>query len=360
MVSGLPRTYQVDIVRDVANVINARFSASVFSLPIKTENSPRGIYEEHELYQVLALAFIAIFENADVAKSFQVLEAARTLMQQLGELVLLNTEAVAATGVVADILAKLHQKTPLSDYGTHMIQRLLQSGQPVKDVVWTHLLPTAAALTANQAQLFSQSFDYYLGDGKKYLPELYELSRRHTEEADDKVLRYFMEGCRLRHGVGVYRDYLPSQESVGVVSFLGSISSLSNTFFKAVQDGKDTLEVPYGHRVFVNLIQASQDPAAFPDPTEVRLDRPMDSYLHYGWGPHHCLGKAASKVAMTAMFKAVFGLKGLRRAPWGGMGENWGEIKKIPGPMGVTLYMTPDQSSYFPFPTTMKICWDEE
>ena len=66
-----------------------------------------------------------------------------------------------------------------------------------------------------------------------------------------------------------------------------------------------------------------------------------------------------SIVAMAAMFKVVFGLKGLRRATtsWG---ESPGELKKIPGPEGMTIYLTPDQSSYFPFPTTMKVVWDEE
>jgi cytochrome P450 len=130
---------QVDIVRDVANLVNARFSASLFSLPIKTEETPRGIYTEQELYQVLSIIFICIFFDADIAKSFQVREAAHMLAQQLGELILMNAEAVHATGFIADIITKLHNTSPLTDYGTHMIQRLLAGNIPVKDVVWTHL-----------------------------------------------------------------------------------------------------------------------------------------------------------------------------------------------------------------------------
>ena len=131
--------YQVDIVRDVSNLVNARFAASVFSLPIKTEDSPRGIYTEQEMYQVLALCFISIFFNGDVTKSFQVREAAHLLAQQLGDLVLLNAEAISATGFLADVLAKLHQHTALTDYGTHMIRRMLDSKIPIKDVVWSHM-----------------------------------------------------------------------------------------------------------------------------------------------------------------------------------------------------------------------------
>ena len=50
-------------------------------------------------------------------------------------------------------------------------------------------LPTAASMTANQSQVFTQAFDYYLGDGAKYIPELYALSKANTKEADDKILR---------------------------------------------------------------------------------------------------------------------------------------------------------------------------
>lgn len=131
--------HQVDIVRDVANLVNARFAASVFSLPIKTEEHPKGIYTEQELYQVLSIVFIVIFFNADVAKSFQLREAGHMLAQQLGELVLMNAEAISKTGFIADLLAKLHQSSPLTDYGTHMIQRLLDTKLSVEDVVWSHL-----------------------------------------------------------------------------------------------------------------------------------------------------------------------------------------------------------------------------
>jgi hypothetical protein len=161
-----------------------------------------------------------------------------------------------------------------------------------------------------------------------------------------------MEGARLRATVALYRDYIPT--SSGATTPATIVDSSSPT-----PSNSDKVTVPIGRRIFVDLILASQDPAAFPDPTSVRLDRPLDTYLHYGWGPHQCAGMDASITAMTAMFKTVFGLKGLRRATtsWG---ESQGELKKIPGPAGSTLYMTPDQSSFFPFPTTMKLQWEEE
>lgn len=45
---------QVDIVRDIGNLVNVHFAAEVFSLPLKTKANPRGIYSETELYTVMA------------------------------------------------------------------------------------------------------------------------------------------------------------------------------------------------------------------------------------------------------------------------------------------------------------------
>lgn len=74
----------------------------------------------------------------------------------------------------------------------------------------------------------------------------------------------------------------------------------------------------------------------------------MDSYIHYGLGPHTCLGKEASKVALTAMLRVVGGLENLRRAP----GEQ-GQLKKVPREGGFYVYMKEDHTSYFPFPMSM-------
>jgi linoleate 8R-lipoxygenase/9,12-octadecadienoate 8-hydroperoxide 8R-isomerase len=115
----------------------------------------------------------------------------------------------------------------------------------------------------------------------------------------------------------------------------------------------------------MDLILVSQDPTAFPKPEEVDLTRPLDTYIHYGWGPHQCAGMDASMVAMTAMFKTVLALPNVQRAQGGGPRGSWygpsqGVLKTLDGPYGLTLYMTADQSSIFPFPTTMKIQWDAE
>ncbi len=79
----------------------------------------------------------------------------------------------------------------------------------------------------------------------------------------------------------------------------------------------------------------------------MRTDRPLESYIHYGEGPHACLGMEASRVSITAMMKVVGRLDNLRRAP-----GPQGQLKKIPRPGGFYIYMREDHGSYFPFPTS--------
>lgn len=137
-----------------------------------------------------------------------------------------------------------------------------------------------------------------------------------------------------------------------------------------VNDGARKVDCKPGDSVFVSFVCLSlckshedkltnpqvslaQDPKIYPDPKKVRLDRPVDSYLVYGVGSHACLGAEASRVALTAMLKCIGRLDNLRRAS-----GPQGEMKKIPREGGFYVYMDKMMGTEFPFPTTMKICWD--
>jgi linoleate 10R-lipoxygenase len=137
-------------------------------------------------------------------------------------------------------------------------------------------------------------------------------------------MHYAMEGIRLNGTFGSYRE-----------------SHADTTLI----DGGRQVSIKKGDKVFVSFVSAARDPRVFPDPDEVRLDRPLESYIHYGDGPHTCLGRDASRVALTAMLRVVGGLDGLRRAP-----GPQGQLKKIPRPGGFYIYMKEDQGGYYVFP----------
>ncbi|EEH45501.2 uncharacterized protein PADG_01651 [Paracoccidioides brasiliensis Pb18] len=326
---------QVDIVRDVANLAHVHFAAAVFSLPLKTEENPRGIYTETEMYGIMALVFTCIFFDADPAKSFPLRQAARKLTQQLGDIVMLHVLLIRQTGFLASMAGRLYGSDVLMEYGVHMIRRLLATGLLPEEIVWTHMLPTAGGMVANQAQLFSQCLEYYLSEeGSIHWPEIHRLSKLDTAEADALLLKYALEGARLRGTVALYRDVVTKT---------------------SINDGENEFNLEPGDRVLCNLVQASMDPKRFPEPSKVDLTRDINSYVHLGQGPHKCLGFGICNVALSTMLKTVGKLENLRRA----RGPQ-GELRRIPGPGGISKYLMADYTSYSPFPSTMKVQWDGE
>lgn len=92
---------------------------------------------------------------------------------------------------------------------------------------------------------------------------------------------------------------------------------------------------------------ANKDASVFPDPTKVKLDRPLDKYIYFGWGEHSCVGSEMSTIGLTAMLQCFARLPNLRRSPGG-----QGTLKYvIMGP--VRVYMQEDWSNYSPWPTSL-------
>lgn len=182
----------------------------------------------------------------------------------------------------------------LKDYGVHMVRQLLASGLSVREIVQSQILPVSGAMVANQAQVTSQILDFYTHQGREYLPELKRLALLDTPEGDATILKYCAEGIRLNGTFGLYRE-----------------ANKDTT----IQDGEKTVQVKAGDKIFVGFVEAAKDPSIFPEPSKVDITRPLESYLHYGVGPHECVGKGASQVAIAAILKTMVKLENLRPAP---------------------------------------------
>ena len=147
----------IDRSNSVGNIAHIHFAAEMFSLPLKTEDNPHGIYSEHELYMVLAVTFVAIFFDFDPPKSFTLRQIAKTVMAQLGKLVELNVRSVSMTGFISGFVDKMRENnSELKDFGVHMVRKLLESGLGVYEVAWSQVVPTATAMVANQAEVVSR------------------------------------------------------------------------------------------------------------------------------------------------------------------------------------------------------------
>jgi cytochrome P450 len=71
--------------------------------------------------------------------------------------------------------------------------------------------------------------------------------------------------------------------------------------------------IPAGRTVYVGLLPAMFDPSVFERPGELRGDRPLSSYLHFGSGLHTCFGRYVNLVQIPELVAVLLRLKGLRR-----------------------------------------------
>ena len=330
--------HQVDIIRDIGNLAHLHFCSELFMLPLKTDDHP-GVFTESELYLIMAGVFALVFFDVDTAASFPLHLKSFQATQMLGKLVQHNVEEIKAGGLVSSLIKSIWPSdTILKKYGKHMIQRLLATGMEPGTLVWGHILGTAGGMVANQGQLFAQTLEYYLGEGKEHWPAIQELAQQDTDEAFEKLIHYGLEGSRLNGESGVYREVAKAIDIV---------------------DAGRTLHLQPGDRVFLHLRNASHDPSIFPNPDKVDITRPLDSYIHFGKGPHECLGLPIARIALAACLKEVAKLKNLRTAkgPQGVVhkvqrslfeGERW----------RYHAFLTENLDAFWPFPVSMKVNWD--
>ena len=69
-----------------------------------------------------------------------------------------------------------------------------------------------------------------------------------------------------------------------------------------------------GTTALLLTISAMFDPVAFPDPGRFLTNRPLDRYLHFGYGMHTCYGRMINGVQLPALVGAIVRLPSLRRA----------------------------------------------
>ncbi|OTB02795.1 hypothetical protein M426DRAFT_61578 [Hypoxylon sp. CI-4A] len=321
----------VDIIRDVGNVSPIHFAARMFNLPLKTKENQKGIYTENELYTVLAVISVCTFFDFDPVKTFPLRQAGKAVAGQLAKLIEANIKH--ATGLFSSLSKN---NDPVAAYGTNLIKALSKSGLSGYDIAWSQVLPTVGAYAPSIAEVFAQAVDYFLSpEGSTIIPELHRVANLpSSDETDALMLGYCLEGIRLAGTFGSYRE-----------------AAVGDTIWDGESHG---VHVKAGDLVFISSAGTIKETKFFPDPEKVNPRRPLDAYIHFGLGPQNSLGRSASQAGLTEMFRSVFKLKNVRRAPGA-----QGELKKVSRPGGSYMYMTEDRGAYFPFPCTMRISYDD-
>jgi hypothetical protein len=322
-------TFQIDAVRDVANTSHAIVVADIFNIKLKEHG---GDITPEQLYEAMATVFAYPFLDLDPTKTLALKQSAEQATALIAKAVTESVKEVKEERF--SIFGHGQGGSVLRDYGTKLIQRLFEGGKSVDEVIWT-VVPTSAAAAPIQSQGLARMLAFYLSSAnKKHWVEIQKLAQSKSPAAWESLRKYALEAFRL------------ASPSFGVLR----IAAKSGT----ITDGPRTIDVKKGDTIFADFVSAGVDPEVFPDPLEVRLDRPDDVYIHHGYGGHACLGRPIVMLAMAAQLRVFARLRNLRIAP--GIP---GEIKTTTVNGVFIEYMSEDWSQWTPFPSTWKLLFDE-
>jgi cytochrome P450 len=110
----------------------------------------------------------------------------------------------------------------------------------------------------------------------------------------------------LRHPDALERMRDPAMLRTGVdelVRFDGPVQGTSRVATSPVTIGDVT--VREGETVLTLFAAANHDPAEFPYPDRLSLDRSPNRHLGYGWGTHSCIGTVPAQTALRALVSSL-------------------------------------------------------
>ncbi|KAF2639404.1 hypothetical protein P280DRAFT_61005 [Massarina eburnea CBS 473.64] len=342
--------HQIDIIRDVGNLVPVHFASELFMLPLKTDERPRGIFTETELYTLLSSVSVlssgVVNVEPELRVSLQV--KTHTPLKTLGKVIESNAKALKKSGIMSSLMNLVipdhidnPKPTELKSYGVKLVKRLLDSGIEPETLAWKHIIGDAGTLVSTQGALFARILDFFLaGAGTAHWPSIVAMAKSDTKETWDSLTRYVLEAVRLNGDMGAMR------------------TAVKDT---TISDSGESIPVKAGEKIFLDLRCAAYSSTPFTNPETFDIGRPLEAYAVIEGEPY--LGPV-NRVALTAMLKVVAGLKGLRTAKGaqgklnkvvaGRVGDVGGDRKT-----GYHKYLTEMWDGYWAFPCALKVNWDD-
>lgn len=331
----------VDIVRDVAGLAATHFVAQLAYLPL---NAPTGLsYTEDSLNKLLNDCFIYIFADSDPTKSWArrrdgdgpCAELVKAMEERVQHIIDTSSSTSSPPSGCPFSDTAAATKDALPSYGVNLVKRLLATGRS-RRVVAEILSGIGVGFVANAGMLFTQMIDFYLSPANaSHWATIQSLSAKPSPQNDAKLEKYVLEGYRLSNTLALLRAVAPGVHM--------EIETLAPGYKQWVKGGDV---------IFLSFVAACRDPLAYPNPNTIDLTRPLDSYIHYGYGPHQCLGKSLNLVYARGLLKVVSQLPGLQRVA----GEE-GVLHYTTTAAGLKMYLDREWKELSPLPSAMKLMW---
>ncbi|KAF9257871.1 heme peroxidase [Marasmius fiardii PR-910] len=356
---GVPGKY-VDIVNDVINDAAIHWAADLLcGLDMKTEENPRGMYTEPEIYDMFTClfqyTFLGIGDNEHGFSLRQKVLQTGGVLQAMVAKSIMNCAPKSAAGtnfllgVISTVTSTVAGLLQGEDDRPHapFLQRLAETGRPINELV-ANVIGLAIGSSVNYAQGGSPSgfsfawpavhvIDFYFDDQRAAeRAQIVSLAKATDATSLGNLRGYVREAMRLNPQVtGLYRDVLAD----------ASIPQ---------GNGLPNLDVKKGDRIFGSLKNAHLNATDFPSPTKVDPTRPASSYNYNGVGFHKCLGVAFAEQTITEIVRVVFRLKNVRRAP-GNDGKLVG-FTELQNETPTNVYLT-DYGTTSPWPGSMILAY---
>jgi hypothetical protein len=330
--------WQVDIVRDVIIPSHTIASGCFLGIPLKVteEESGPGLTPK-ELYRAMANIYWYCFADVDPVATLRVKLQAKTSVTSLISVVTESCKQIESGNPLQEAFSKFHHhedQPPLSDFGIKLLQRLYDAGMSIEEIVYT-VVPMASSMAPQLVPGTTRVLDFYLSPkNAAHWADIQALAASDAPDALEKLRKYTLEAFRL------------SPPIAGTVRVVATPNA-------SILDGEKTLTPAENSSVFVSFGAAGLDPSVFPDPQEIKLDRPDELYIHHGYGGHACLGRKMVEVVNAVQLRAFARLKNLRRAA-GPAGQL--KSKMIDGV--TTFYMDEAWSQWTPYPSSWKLQYD--
>ncbi|KIV98212.1 hypothetical protein, variant [Exophiala mesophila] len=315
---------QVDAVRDVFNIAHARFVASLFLIPLQSDQHGSANHWHQELNIISSLSSVySSVADSSPARRFVVTRRKQKQVQQLAEQIQEEVDRV----VKASFGLHAHSTAPLRTFAVQAVQSASKSKLSTSDMVWHQILPLAARVFVSQSVGFAEALDYLFGTGAQRPPQFSELV---ADPTWDKIYPSVSEISRLRPGVPLHKQ---------------ATSAVS------IKDGEEQLQVSAGQKVLCNLGAASRDATVFPQPDEFQLGRDGSLVDRSTLGPEVLLEKRLLDHGFSATFEKLAKLNKIGRAAGA-----TGRLRRIEVD-NMIKYLNLEESKTVSYPVAFKIDW---
>ncbi|KAG8813137.1 hypothetical protein FRC17_001659, partial [Serendipita sp. 399] len=250
--SGADR-YAVNVVRDVINIVPVHWMCEeIAGIPLKSEEAPRGIWTEQEVYQMITTIYTFVFVNNDPSEDWPLRENSTSYEKILVDYIKNRLQALSGDysrlsirGIRDFLQHFLTQEVDNSD-GFYETLTKNNAGQMSIDELASNVLSVAVTCAATLIHATTHVVDFYLDPkpereaARKDLSSL-AAAKASTPESNAKLVGYVREA--LRH----------APPSAGI-------------FRKATADaridqgqGSPALDVKEGDTVFLSTARANMD-----------------------------------------------------------------------------------------------------